>query len=102
MSVKLDETALEAAFAAALRPAMRAALGPKPDQRFGPGEMLDLAESAVKRIDLWGVRGITGISTEQIAAMACVIAVTDGVGLLRARMAATVTETTKKETPDVV
>ena len=95
------EATLEAAFEAALKEALREASAPKRDQRFSPGEMLDLAESAVARIDLWGIRGITGISTEQIAAMACVIALSDGVGLLRARMAATVTETTKKETPDV-
>ena len=95
------ETALETAFEAALPKALRAALGPKPDRALGVDEMLDLAESAVARIDLWGIRGVTGVSTEQIAAMACVIVLTDAVGQLRARLAAPVNETTKKEASDV-
>ena len=65
--------------------------------------LLDLAESAVRRIDLWGARGVTDVSAEQIAAMACVIAASGAVGQLRARLAAPpVTETTKKEAPDAV
>lgn len=65
--------------------------------------LLDLADSAVQRIDLWGGRGVTDVSVEQIVAMACVIAASDAVGQLRARLAALpVTETTKKEATDAV
>lgn len=39
-------------------------------KRFERGEMFDLAAGAVRRIDRDGMRGITRVSTEEIAAMA--------------------------------
>ena len=94
------EATLEAAFEAAVAKALKTALGPRPDRRFGMAEMLDLADRAVARIDLWGQRGVTGATTEEIAAMACVIALSGAVPALRAqlaRAAAGVNETTKQE-----
>lgn len=65
--------------------------------------LIDQAEAAVRRIDLWGTRGITDVSAEQIVAMACVIAASGAVGQLRARLAAhPVTETAKMEAHDAV
>ena len=98
------ETTLEAAFEAATSQAVKRITGPAPDHRMTSAEMLDLTEAAVARIDLWGQRGVTGISTEAIAAMACVIALSGAVPALRAqlaRAAAGVNETTKKEARDV-
>lgn len=95
------------AFQAALNEAVQAQvrkLNARPAvEPMDASHLLDLAESAVRRIDLWGPRGVTDVSAEQIAAMACVIAASGAVGQLRARLAALpVTETTKKEAPDAV
>jgi hypothetical protein len=90
------KTALEAAFEAQVAKTVRQIAGPAPDRPMTAAELLALADRAVARIDLWGQRGVTGVSTEEIAAMACVIALTDATGLLRRRMAATVNETTKE------
>jgi hypothetical protein len=90
------KTTLEAAFEAQVAKAVRQIAGPAPDRPMTAAELLALADRAVARIDLWGQRGVTGVSTEEIAAMACVIALTDATGQLRRRMAATVNETTKE------
>lgn len=39
-------------------------------KRFERAEMFDLAAGAVRRVDREGLRGITRVSTEEIAAMA--------------------------------
>ncbi|MFN3973435.1 MAG: hypothetical protein ACK4L4_19125 [Gemmobacter sp.] len=62
-------------------------------------ETIRLAERAVQRIDVNGLRGVTMASVAEIEAMAMVIALTDAPARLRAMLAAH--ETTKKESPDV-
>lgn len=56
---------------------------PAPDA----GRLIALAASAVARIDRQGLRGISRCSVEEIEAMAAVIALTDGIAVLRARLA---------------
>lgn len=72
----------------------------------GPGtalptaeETIRLAERAVQRIDVHGLRGVTLASVAEIEAMALVIALTDAPARLRAVLAAH--EPTNEESPDV-
>ena len=71
--------------------------GPKPDLPPDAATAVERAAAAVARIDTWGKRGLTDVSIQQIEAMAMVIAASGAIGILRARMAASVTETTKGE-----
>lgn len=80
------ETALEGAFEARVGQLVRRIAGPAPDAPMDPSAMLDRAEAAVAKIDLWGQRGVTGVSTEDIAAMALVIALSGAIPALRARL----------------
>lgn len=95
--------ALEAAFDVAVKARVRGMNARSAAAPFETGQMIDLAEEAVRRIDRWGTRGVTDISADHIAAMACVIAASGAIAQLRARLASPpVPETTKKEAPDAV
>lgn len=71
--------------------------GPKPDLPPDAATAVARADSAVKRIDTWGKRGLTDVSIQEIEAMAMVIAATDAIEILRARLRPE-SETPKGET----
>lgn len=43
-------------------------------QRFTPEEMIRLAASAVAKVDLMGTRGTTLVTSDEVEALACLVA----------------------------
>ncbi len=60
--------------------------GPKSDAPPEAETVIARAEAAVARIDTWGKRGLTDVSIHEIEAMAMVIAASDAIATLRARL----------------